>query len=77
MLARSGYVISRRKFLNDLDVGNQTGARKYSLEEIVAEQRVLGYTAGQRGVEGVDVIDALAGIRAFTEEILVDVGDCG
>jgi len=30
MLARGGYVISRRKFLNDLDVGNQTGARKYS-----------------------------------------------
>ena len=38
MLARGGYVISRRKFLNDLDVGNQTGARKYSFEEIVAEQ---------------------------------------
>jgi len=29
MLARGGYVISRRKFLNDLDVGDQTGARKF------------------------------------------------
>ena len=77
MLARGSYVVSRRKLLNDLDVGNKTGARKYPFEQIVAEQRVLGYTAGQRGVEGVDVIDALAGIRTLTEQILVDVGHCG
>src|SRR5205823_2518365 len=75
--SRGSNVISRRKLLNDLDVGNQTGARKYSFEEVVAEQRVLRYTAGERGVEGVDVIDALAGIRALIEEILVDVGHCG
>src|SRR5205814_1357845 len=74
---RGSYVVSRRKLLNDLDVGNKTGARKYPFEQIVAEQRVLGYTAGQRGVEGVDVIDALAGIRTLTEQILVDVGHCG
>src|SRR5213079_2017127 len=45
MLARGSYVVSRRKLLNDLDVGDQTGARKYPFEEVVAEQRVLGYTA--------------------------------
>src|SRR5213078_4559349 len=76
MLARGGYVVSRRKLLNDLDIGDQTGARKYPFEEVVAAQRVLGYTAGQRGVEGVEVIDALAGIRSLTEQILVDVGHC-
>src|SRR5204863_438628 len=37
MLARGSYVVSRRKLLNDLDVGNKTGARKYPFEQIVAE----------------------------------------
>jgi len=65
MLARGGYVISRRKFLNDLDVGNQTGARKYSLEEIVLSSVFLGFYTAQRGVEGVDVIDALAAYEPY------------
>ena len=53
------------------------GAGEDPLEEVVAQEGVLRHAAGQGRLEGVDVIDALAGVRAFAEEILVDVGDCG
>ncbi len=48
---------------------------KIAFEEVVAEQRVLRHAAGERRLEGVDVVDALAGVGALAEQILVDVGD--
>ena len=36
-----------------------------------------GTRPGERGLEGVDVVDALAGVGAFAEQVLVDVGDRG
>jgi hypothetical protein len=41
----------------------------------VAEDAVLGQPAGQRALERVDVVDALADERAFAEQVLVDVGN--
>ena len=73
MLACGSDVVARREFLDDLDIGNQTGARKDSLEEIMAEQRAVGYTTGERGLKGIHIVDALAGVRTLTEEILVDI----
>ena len=32
-----------------------------------------GHAAGERGLEGIDVVDALAGVGAFAEEVLIDV----
>ena len=75
MLAFGGDIVAGRKVLDDLDVGGETGARENSLEEIVAEERILGDAAGESPLEGVDVVDAFAGVRAFAEEVLVDVGD--
>ena len=72
-----GDVVAGGKLLDDLDVGGETGARKDALEQIVAEQRGVRHAAGERGLEGVDVVDALAGIGAFAEQILVHVGDGG
>jgi hypothetical protein len=46
--------------LDHLDIGDQAGARKDALEQVVAEQRALRDPPGQRGLEGVDVVDALA-----------------
>ena len=40
--ARGSHVVARRKFLDDLDIGDETGAREDSLEQVVAEQRALG-----------------------------------
>ena len=34
----------------------------------------VGHPAGKRCLEGIDLVDALAGIGAFTEQILVNVG---
>ena len=77
VLARRGDVVARGELLDHLDVGDEPGAREDALEEIVAQQRVLGHAAGERRLEGIDVVDALAGVGAFAEEVLVDVGDRG
>ena len=40
----------------------------------MAEQAVFPDSAGQRGLEGVDVVDALAGKGAFAEQVLIHIG---
>ncbi len=74
VLTRGGHVVARRKLFDDLDIGSQTGAGEYSLEKIVTQKRALRHAAVQRGLERIHVVDALAGIGAFAEEILVHVG---
>ena len=74
-MAQRGDVVASGKFLDDLDVGGETGAGEDALEQIVAEQRRVRHPAGERRLEGVDVVDALAGIGAFAEQILIDVGN--
>ena len=68
---------ARRIVVDQLDVGDQRGARVDALEEIVREQRVLRDAAVERRHEGVDVVEALAGEDPFAEEVLVGVGDRG
>ena len=75
MLPCSGDVIARRKFLDHLDVGGQSGARENSLEQIVAQQRVVRNPAVHRGFENVDVVDSLSAERSFAEQILVHIGN--
>ena len=41
----------------------------------MAEQRVLRYPSGEGGLEEIHVVDPLAAIRSFTEQVLVHVGD--
>ena len=65
MLAQRGDVVARREILDHFDVGGETGAREDAFEQIVREQRALRHAPGERGLEGVDVVDALAGERAF------------
>ena len=62
VLARHRDTVVRWRALEQLDVGHQTGTHEHTLEEIVAQQRVLGYPPRQRRLEGVDVVDALAGV---------------
>ena len=77
MMPQSRDVVAGGEFLDHLDVGGETGAREDALEQIVAEQRGVRNPAGERGLEGIDIVDALAGIGAFAEQILIDVGDGG
>ena len=74
VLARSGHVIARRKLLDDLDIGSQAGASECPLEKVVTEKRALRHAAVKRSFKRIQIVDALAGIGAFAEEILVHVG---
>ena len=73
MVAKGGDVIAGREILDDLHVRGQAGAGEDPLEQVVAEEGRLGHAAGQRRFEGVDVVDALARVGAFAEQVLVDV----
>ena len=75
MLAFDSHIVTRREFVDYLDVGGKAGARENSLEQIMAEQRILRDAVRKRCFEGIDVVDAFAGIGALTEQVLVDVGD--
>src|SRR5271156_3576424 len=74
MLPRGGDVVPRRKFLDQLNVRGQARARESSLEQIVAEQRVVGDAARERGLEDVNLVNPLAAVGAFVEQVLVNVG---
>ena len=44
-----------------------------SFEQVVRQQRVLGHQVFERGHEGVNVVQPLAGEAAFTEQVLVRI----
>ena len=73
MMALDTDVVARRKLLDDLDIRGEAGACEHALEHVVAQQRRIGHAACQRGLEGIDIVDALAGIRAVARQILIDI----
>ena len=77
VVAQGGDIVAGGKLLNHLDVRSKTCARKHSLEQIVAKDHGIGHPAGERRLKGIEVVYALAGVGAFSEEILVNVGDSG
>ncbi len=77
MVAARRDIVPRREILHDLHVRRQSGSGEDALEEVVAEHGGFGHPASQGGFEGVDVVDALTRVGAFTEQVLVDVGDGG
>ncbi|EDT03388.1 hypothetical protein BamIOP4010DRAFT_3075 [Burkholderia ambifaria IOP40-10] len=70
--SRRDVVAGRRRF-DHLDIRRQPGPRENAFEQIVTEHRVLRHAAGEHRLERVDVVDALARIGAFVEQILIDV----
>ena len=68
-------VIGRRILLVQLHVAQQARSRVAALEQVVAQDPILGKSAAKRALEGVDVVDSLADEGAFAEHILVDIGD--
>ena len=75
MLARRRDVVARWELLDDLDVGDEAGARKDPLQKVVTQHRALRNPSGERGFEDVHVIDPLAGVGTLSEQILVHIGD--
>ena len=60
VLTGGGDAIVRRSGLEQLDVGAEAGSGEEALEEIVAQQRVLGHASGQSRLERIHVVDAFA-----------------
>ena len=74
MLPGRSDLVVRRELLEELDVGDQARPREDPLEQVVAQERILGDAALQRRLKCLDVVDALAGVRALAEQVLVDIG---
>jgi hypothetical protein len=73
VLAPRSDVVAGGKFLDHFDIRRQTGTSEDTFEQVVAEQCGIGNTAGERGLESVDFVNALAGVGAFADQILVNV----
>jgi hypothetical protein len=69
--------VVRREFIEELDIGHQPGPGEDALKQVVAQERVLGYTVRHRRGKGVEVVDPLASEAPLPEQVLVDVGDGG
>ena len=75
MLTPGGDVVAGRELLDHLDIRGETGAGEDSLQEIVAEKHVFRHPPGEGRLEGVDVVDSLAGVRPLAKEVLIDIRD--
>ena len=62
-------------FLVQLHIAQQPGPGVTPFQKIVAEDPVVGETPAQRPFECINLIDALADERAFTEQVLVNIGN--
>ncbi len=74
MLAAGLDLVRGWLFVEQLDIGSERRSREQALEQVVAEQAILGHSLRERRDEGVDIVDALADERTFAEQILVHVG---
>jgi hypothetical protein len=74
MLAPGVDRVVRGVVVEELDVTCQGSAGEDPLEQIVAEQVVLGHPAHECCMERVDVVDALPVVAALAEQVLIDVG---
>jgi hypothetical protein len=66
---------TRGVLVDQLDVRHERDACIQPLEQVVGEERVLRDRALERRGERIDVVEPLAGEDAFSEEILIRVGD--
>ena len=77
MVAAGGHLVVGGKFLKEIHIGRQPGARERTLEEIVAEESVLRNLPLEGRLEGIEVVDPLSRVRPLPEEILIHIGDRG
>src|SRR5688572_7278424 len=72
-----GFVMGR-KGLEQLNISRERRTSEEAFKEIMAEHRVVWHLVRQGRLEGVDLVNAFAGIRPFTKQILVHIrhGGC-
>jgi hypothetical protein len=69
-----GRVVDWIIFVND-DVRRESTPTVHAFEEVVTEQSVLGDSPLEATLELIDVVDPLAHVDAFTEQILIRFGN--
>ncbi|MCY1211352.1 hypothetical protein D9M72_230630 [compost metagenome] len=65
--------VARRELLVELHVAEQPGACEAALDQVMAEDAVIGEVAVEGLLEGIYRIDALADERALLEQVLVHI----
>ena len=73
VLAAGVGVVAGGEVVEKLGVGQQAAAGEVALDQVVAEDRVLGERVPRGGLEGVEVVDPLARERADPEQVHVGV----
>ena len=66
-------LIVRREVFKQLDIRGQCRPSEDAFKEIMAQQRIVRHLARQGGLKCIDVVNALAGVGPFSEQILVDI----
>ena len=74
MLAAGVRQHAGRILVDQLDIRHERDTGMQPFEEIVRQKRVLRHRLGERRVERVDVVQALAGEDALAVEVLIGVG---
>ena len=75
--ARRRHVGMHGRFFEEHDVADAAAARDGAFEQVVAQHRPLGQARAEHDVQRLHVQQALAGERAFAEQVLVDLGRGG
>ena len=77
VLTRRVSRIRRWVTVEQFDIGEECRARITSLDQVVAEERILRKTVMQRRPHCNRVVDAFSGENPLAEQVHVDIGDCG
>ncbi|MCY1371698.1 hypothetical protein D9M69_588530 [compost metagenome] len=74
-MTRHVDIVAGRIIFNDFDITDQRCAGIAAFEQVVAEKRVLWNAIFQRNFKGVDIVKTLTGEGAFTQKILIGIGN--
>ncbi len=77
MIATCSDLVVRGELLEEIHIGQKRCTCKQALEQVMAEECVLGDPSFQGRLERIDVVDPLSGVRSLLEEVLIHIGDCG
>jgi hypothetical protein len=67
-----------RIIVDDLEIGAQSHPHEQALEQVVAQERIFRDAILEGALECLHVVNALPDVAAFTEQILIHIGNrCG
>src|SRR5512135_1276531 len=75
VLASRGSGIVQWKLIEELDIGDESCPREDPFKEVVTQQDILRHPPGKGCFKCINVVDPFTDVRAFTEKVLVNIGD--